>query len=168
MFGAGAALVLILVLIVVTGAIAVTNLIEICEPNEVLIFSGSASEGKGYEIIHGARKVRIPLIHKVDRLDVTNMPIDINVSNAYSKGGIPLTVQGVANIKVPGEEPLIHASLERFLGKTRGEHADWLEHRIETFLDAPADFDLPAVPAEALPPGGPIGYGPYETCWHCE
>lgn len=54
------------------------------------------------------------------------------------------------------------------LGKTRGEHADWLEHRIETFLDAPADFDLPAVPAEALPPGGPIGYGPYETCWHCE
>lgn len=119
MFGAGAALVLILVLIVVTGAIAVTNLIEICEPNEVLIFSGSASEGKGYEIIHGARKVRIPLIHKVDRLDVTNMPIDINVSNAYSKGGIPLTVRGVANVKIGTREPLITNAVERFLGMTR-------------------------------------------------
>ena len=49
------------------------------------------------------------------------MIIELTVRNAYSRGGIPLTVQGVANIKVPGEEPLIHASLERFLGKSRGE-----------------------------------------------
>ncbi len=49
------------------------------------------------------------------------MIIELTVRNAYSKGGIPLTVQGVANIKVPGEEPLIHASLERLLGMNRAE-----------------------------------------------
>ena len=48
----------------------------------------------------------------VDRMDLTNMIIEVQVRNAYSKGGIPLAVQGVANIKVPGEEPLIHASLD--------------------------------------------------------
>ena len=113
------ALVLILVLIVITGAIAVTNLIEICQPNEVLIFSGSNNADQGYEIVHSGRKVRIPLLHAVDRLDVTNMPIDINVSNAYSKGGIPLTVRGVANVKVGTREPLISNAVERFLGMRR-------------------------------------------------
>jgi flotillin len=41
--------------------------------------------------------------------------------NAYSKGGIPLTVGGVANIKIAGEEPTIHNAIERLLGKSRKE-----------------------------------------------
>ncbi len=49
------------------------------------------------------------------------MIIEVIVTNAYSKGGIPLTVQGVANIKIPGEQPLIHNALERFLGRSRQE-----------------------------------------------
>ena len=58
--------------------------------------------------------------------------------------------------------------LSRALDSKRDRHAIWLNERIEDFLDAPADIDPPAVTAKALPPGGPIGYTPYETCWHCE
>lgn len=99
-------------------AIAASNLIEICEPNEVLVFSG-ASNTRGYDICRAGRKVRIPLIHRVDRLDVTNMAIDLNVTNAYSKGGIPLSVRGVANVKVGSESPYIDNAVERFLGMSR-------------------------------------------------
>ena len=53
-------------------------------------------------------------------IELKDMIIELQVKNAYSKGGIPLTVLGVANIKVPGEEPLIHNALERFLGWLRG------------------------------------------------
>ena len=49
------------------------------------------------------------------------MIIELKVSNAYSKGGIPLQVDGVANIKVAGEEPAIHNAIERLLGKSRKE-----------------------------------------------
>ena len=56
-----------------------------------------------------------------DRIELTNMIIEVAVTNAYSKGGIPLTVNGVANIKIPGELPLLHNALERFLGRTRQE-----------------------------------------------
>jgi flotillin len=38
------------------------------------------------------------------------------VTNAFSKGGVPLNVVAVANIKIPSEEPLLHNALERFLG----------------------------------------------------
>lgn len=107
-----------LVAIAVIGFV-VTNLIEICQPSEVLVFSGKGSDG--YQLIHSGRKVRIPIIHKVDRMDVTNMVIDINVTNAYSKGGIPLSIKGVANVKVGSGAPFIHNAVERFLGMSRAQ-----------------------------------------------
>jgi len=49
------------------------------------------------------------------------MIIDLRVVNAYSKGGVPLIVTGVANIKIAGEEPIIYNAIERLLGKKRKE-----------------------------------------------
>src|SRR6185436_19564972 len=40
---------------------------------------------------------------------------------AYSKGGVPLTVQGVANVKIAGHELVLNHAIERFLGKNRLE-----------------------------------------------
>ena len=104
---------------------AIKSLIYICAPNEVLIFSGGRQQegarSYGYKLIKGGRGVRVPLLERVDRMDLTNMGIDIQAVNAYSKGGIPLTVQGVANVKIAGHEPLIHNAIERFLGMNRAE-----------------------------------------------
>ena len=120
------ALFLIVVIAVVAIVLVVKNVLYVCQPNEVLVFSGRARqtrEGRsvGYRIVKGGRTLRVPLIETVDRMDLTNIIIEVTVRGAYSKGGIPLTVQGVANIKIPGEEPLIHNALERFLGKSRDE-----------------------------------------------
>ncbi|MBS1707211.1 MAG: flotillin family protein [Armatimonadetes bacterium] len=110
---------------IVVGFLAIKGLIYICAPNEVLIFSGGRQQegtrSYGYKLIKGGRGIRVPLLERVDRMDLTNMGIDIQAVNAYSKGGIPLTVQGVANVKIAGHEPLIHNAIERFLGKTREE-----------------------------------------------
>ncbi len=100
------------------------NLLYICEPNEVLIFSGrrrASPDGsvQGYRIIKGGRGWRMPLIEQVDRLDLTNMIIEVSVTGAYSKGGIPLNIQGVANIKIAGHEPYLGYAVERLLGKPR-------------------------------------------------
>lgn len=115
----------ILALALVALVLVIKNLLYVCHPNEVLVFSGrsrrSGGRTVGYRIIKGGRTLRVPLLETVDRIDLTNMVIDLKVENAYSKGGIPLTVLGVANVKIPGEEPLIHASLERFLGKSRSQ-----------------------------------------------
>lgn len=105
--------------------VGMKSLIYICAPNEALIFSGGrvSERGRsyGYRLIKGGKGYRVPLMERVDKMDLTNMVIDIQAVNAYSKGGIPLTVQGVANVKVAGHEPLIHNAIERFLGKTRQE-----------------------------------------------
>src|SRR5678810_680121 len=61
------------------------------------------------------------MLERVDRMDLTNMIIDLRVQGAYSKGGIPLNVEGVANLKIAGHDPVIGNAIERFLGKTREE-----------------------------------------------
>lgn len=117
--GLGAVLLIILVAMLVVFIVA-NNLVEICQPNEVLVFSGfGGDKEKGYLILHGGKKVRIPIVQTLDRIDVTNMVIDINVTNAYSKGGIPLSLKGVANVKIGSEEPYITNAVERFLGTPR-------------------------------------------------
>ncbi len=103
----------------------VRNLVYICGPNEVLVFSGTTSiVGKrrvGYRIVKGGMSIRKPIIERVERIDLTNMTVEVKVTEAYSLGGIPLTIQGVANLKVAGHQPELHNALERFLGKSRKE-----------------------------------------------
>ena len=100
-------------------ALLIKRLLYICQPNEVLIFSGgqraTGSRTVGYRVIKGGRALRIPLLEAVDRMDLTNMPIEVSVTNAYSKGGIPLNVHGIANVKIAGEQPVLDNAVERFL-----------------------------------------------------
>jgi flotillin len=100
--------------------------LKICQPNEVLIFSGrqrQMSDGTsvGYRVIRGGRGFRIPVIEEVDRLDLRTLPLDLMVTNAFSKGGIPLQVRAIANVKIASQEPELNNAVERLLGKDLDE-----------------------------------------------
>ena len=111
------------------------NLLLVSSPNEALILSGGTHQAAGREVgyrsVRGGRAVRIPLLERVDRMDLNNIPVDISVKGAYSKGGIPLNVQGVAHVKLPGEEPRLSNAVERFLGKSREEIAGIARETLE-------------------------------------
>lgn len=120
------AILMILGFAIFAGAMVFKNMLYICGPNEVLVFAGGkrrAGVGRvvGYRVVKGGRGLRIPLLERVHRLDLTNMSIEVSVEGAFSKGGIPLTVQGVANVKIGGTEPILNNAIERFLGKKRSE-----------------------------------------------
>jgi flotillin len=105
--------------------LSITRLLHICAPNEVLIFVGgqAARLGRqlGYRVIKGGRAFRMPLFEVVERMALTNMPIEVQVRGAYSKGGIPLNVHGIANVKIAGEQPVLDNAIERFLGVPRAQ-----------------------------------------------
>jgi flotillin len=128
-----------LAIIGVVGLLLVTltvkKLLYICQPNEVLIFSGGKSRHGDrpvpYKPIKGGRKIKIPLFEVVDRMDLTNMAINVSVSGAFSKGGITLNVDGVANVKIAGEEPLLGNAVQRLLKKGRAEIANIAKETLE-------------------------------------
>jgi flotillin len=106
------------------------RLLENCTPNQVMIFYGrerrvpdgaGGTRSVGYRLVQGGRSMRKPLVERVTRMDLTNMIIDIRVAGAYSKGGIPLNVEGVANVKIASSEPIIGNAIERFLDRSRDE-----------------------------------------------
>jgi flotillin len=115
----------ILGLAATAGVIIVKKLIHICQPNHVLVFSGKrrrvGNKVVGYRLVQGGRGVQIPLLETVDKLDLSNMIIDVRVQGAYSRGGIPLNVAAVANVKIASSEPIIGNAIERFLEKPRHE-----------------------------------------------
>lgn len=112
--------------LVAVGAIylSIKNLLIIAQPSEVVIFSGPAQRAGarvGYRHIRGGRRVRYPLLEKVDRLDLTNMAVNVSVRGAYSRDGVPLNIDGVANIKINGDPPGLDNAVERLLGKSTEE-----------------------------------------------
>src|SRR5215510_16276558 len=120
---AGFGFVLLAFLLVLAALIAfwfISLFLVICKPNEVLVISGRShrlSDGStvGYKVLHGGRGFRIPILEEVNRMDTRLIPVQVEVQNSYSKGGIPLTVHAIANVKVSGDATLIRNAIERVL-----------------------------------------------------
>ncbi|NCJ07053.1 flotillin family protein [Synechococcales cyanobacterium C] len=102
------------------------NFMQICNPNEILILSGRKHRTKGgqemgYRVIFGGRVIAIPILEKVTRMDLTTMPVPVEVKNAYSRGGTPLNIQAIANVKISSDTKVVGNAIERFLDHNRNE-----------------------------------------------
>lgn len=117
---------------VVVGAVlallaTIRALIVIVPPNSAAIITGRSraltdGRGVGYRTVIGGRTLRVPLIEEVAYMHLATIPIELMVANAFSKGGIPLSVQAVANVKVASEpETTFNNGVERLLGKSVAE-----------------------------------------------
>lgn len=111
----------------------------VCPPNKVLILSGRKRVGDdgrevGFRVIKGGRAFRMPVVETAEWLDMTNINVPMSVMGAYSEGNIPLTVQGVANVKVANDERFLGNAIERFLGRDRTEIARVAKETLEGHL----------------------------------
>jgi len=107
---------LVVALIVMVVAVA-SNLVVVVPPNKVAVISGKRAGEKGYRIIRGGRAYRIPIFEQIEWMDLSTVAIDVSVNNAYSKGTIPLNVQGIANVKISSQSGILENAIERFLGR---------------------------------------------------
>ena len=67
-------------------------MIRICRPSELLVVTGSRSDQgkKGYRVVaNGGWTFVKPILETARRMDVTLLPVMVEVKNAYSKGGDP-------------------------------------------------------------------------------
>jgi flotillin len=117
----------VLVAAVALALYTVKKLIVIVPPNQAAIFTGrrrALDDGTqiGYRTVTGGRSLRIPLIEDVQWMSLGTLPLEISVSDAYSKGNIPLEVKAVANLKIASSpDNVFNNAVERLLGKRQGE-----------------------------------------------
>ncbi len=96
-------------------------------PNEVLIVSGrphvyegadGSRHAKGFSIIHGGWTFVRPW-EKADRMKLELMTLEINTPAFYTKYGVPIVVDGIAQIKVRSDDLIATATAaEMFLSKS--------------------------------------------------
>ena len=67
-------------------------------------------------------------------MDMRLISVPMRVRNAYSEGGIPLTVEAVANVKVSSNERYLNNAIERFLGHDREDIARVAKETLEGHL----------------------------------
>ncbi len=111
----------------------------VCRPNEILVFSGRKHRlpdgtTSGYKILHGGRGFRMPFLESVQRMDMRLFAVEVAVHNAYSKGGIPLSVHAIANLKVASDDKGVRNAVERFLGVPQSQIAQAAQQTLEGVL----------------------------------
>ena len=115
-------------------------------PNQALIISGRGHTWfdpvrkerarRGFRIVKGGGAIVIPVLERVDVLSLELMTLDVLVTRAYTKEGVPVTVEGVAQIKVHGDDVSIATAAEQFLSKTAGEMSNVALQTLEGHLRA--------------------------------
>ena len=114
------AVVLLLVLITVLSRYTKVG------PNEVLIVSGvkrnytdpdGTVRKRGFRIVKGGGTFVYPIVEKVDILSLELLTIDVQTPEVYTSKGVPVKVDGVAQIKVKGDDISIATAAEQFLSK---------------------------------------------------
>lgn len=95
-------------------------------PNEVLIVSGrqhrvTSLDGhasiRGFRVVKGGGTFIIPVVEKADILSLELLTIDVQTPEVYTSKGVPVKVDGVAQIKVKGDDVSIATAAEQFLSK---------------------------------------------------
>lgn len=114
-------------------------------PNQVLVISGrkhrvTDPDGTvrevGFKIRKGGGVFVLPVFEKVDILSLELLTIDVQTPEVYTSKGVPVRVDGVAQIKVKGDDVSISTAAEQFLSKTTDEIKNVATQTMEGHLRA--------------------------------
>src|SRR6516165_434809 len=115
-------------------------------PNQVLVISGRKHrvidpDGNfndvGFRVVKGGGTFVIPVIEKVDVLSLELLTIDVQQEqDVYTSKGVPVRVDGVAQIKVKGDDISIATASEQFLSKGTDEIKNIATQTLEGHLRA--------------------------------
>jgi len=104
-------------------------------PNEALIISGGWT-GKFPKVIKGGGGFVWPFIQKAEVLSLEVITIDVRTPEVYTEMGVPIIVDGIAQIKVHATDEAIRTAAEQFLGRGRNEIMNVAKQTLEGHLRA--------------------------------
>lgn len=117
-----------------------------CGPNQVLIVYGKRKSFRdavtgetgvrGFRIIKGGGAIVWPVIEAYSTLSLELMTLEVTTPAVYTVQGVPVLVEGVAQIKVKGDDVSIATAAEQFLDKNQNQIAQIALQTLEGHLRA--------------------------------
>ena len=103
-------------------------------PNMALVISGRTKQG--YRVVTGGATFVWPIFEKAELLSLELMTIEVKTPMVYSVTGVPVKCDGVAQIKVRGEESAMRTAAQQFLSKSEREIQGVAHQTLEGHLRA--------------------------------
>ena len=109
--GEGVIPIFLIIVIAVLIVAYIGSRYKVAGANEALIVAGQrdrATEGRReLKVVRGGGVIVFPLVNKVGRLKLTARQINVNLSDAVTRQGIKVAVQGVATFKIGADDESI-------------------------------------------------------------
>lgn len=101
-------------------------------PNTALIVYGK----RGFKCVYGGGIFVWPVIEQVSKLSLEVMTLDVTTPEVYTSLGVPIMVDGVAQVKIDGTEEMIRTAAEQFLDKSPAQVMNVALQTVEGHLRA--------------------------------
>lgn len=145
MFQSAAAIgiIIVILLFIILGIIA--NRWVKVGPNHVLIVSGlkhkvRGADGRpmelGYRLLRGGGTFVWPVVEKAELMSLELMTLEVRTPEVYTAMGVPIQVDGIAQIKVRNDDVSIRTSSEQFLSKGEAQMRQTALQTVEGHLRA--------------------------------
>jgi len=114
-------------------------------PNQVMVVSGRRYKvrdpsgslvKRGFRVVKGGGTFVWPVIEKVDIMTLEIMTIDVRTPDVYTKLGVPIIVDGIAQVKIKGDDFSVGTAAEQFLSKGLTEIQRIAQQTLEGHLRA--------------------------------
>jgi flotillin len=116
--------------LLVLVALLVISRVKVAGPNEAFIITGRkgrpvrnpetgevSTDMSGQKVVMGASVFVLPFVQKLHSLDLSSRRLSVGIRGAVSAQGIKCDLEGVAIVKVGGNEDAIRAGAQRFLNQ---------------------------------------------------
>jgi flotillin len=116
------------VTLLILVAYLIVNRIKVAGPNEAYIITGRkgspvknpetgevSTDMSGQKVVMGASVFVLPFVQRLHVMDLSSRRISVSIRGAVSANGIKADLDGVAVVKVGGNEDAIRAASQRFL-----------------------------------------------------
>ena len=117
--GVIAVLGLVVLVLIVIGS--VVSRYRVAGPNEAFIITGrkgkTSADLSGQKVVTGGGVFVLPFVQRLYVVDLSSRRISVAIRGAVSRQGIKLNLDGIAIVKVGGDENSIRAAAQRFLSQ---------------------------------------------------
>jgi flotillin len=109
--------------------VVVRRLLIVCPPNRLAVISGRPHRRPdgtivGYRLCRGGRVIRLPILERVDFLELSSIALAIRVQGVRMRDTPePIDAELSARVKVSSDPVRVHDAVERFLGREQVEVA---------------------------------------------
>jgi flotillin len=120
------------VILLALVAFIIVSRIKVAGPNEAYVITGRkgapvknpetgevSTDMSGQKVVMGASVFVLPFVQKLHVMDLSSRRISVSIRGAVSSQGIKADLDGVAVVKVGGNEDAIRAASQRFLTQQR-------------------------------------------------